>query len=176
MVWIKIRVMPVVAVAGPPAGVDRELRQVSEPMSDQGGVNSRRGAAHQSAKRIEICRSRSLGDQVRVEEVVMSDLIIGVIMDVVCAMSSSSNIQGVGVGWIASSARDFVVLDAAELVVLDPKVGLEYFCSRWEPKQWLRLRCERLRTCLLRLGHWPTVLRRLFLLQRRVICPGTNDG
>ena len=46
-------------------------------------INSRRGAAHQSAKRIEICRSRSLGDQIRVEELVMSDLIIGVVVDVV---------------------------------------------------------------------------------------------
>ena len=34
-VWIKIRVMPVVAVARPPAGVDGKLGQVSEPMSDQ---------------------------------------------------------------------------------------------------------------------------------------------
>ena len=74
--------MPVVAVARPPTGIDGKLRQVSEPMSDQVWIDSGRGAAHQSAKRIEICRSRSLGDQVRVEELVMSDLIIGVVMDV----------------------------------------------------------------------------------------------
>src|SRR5206468_5829444 len=61
-VWIKIRVMPVVAVACPPAGVDGKLRQVSEPVSNQVGIDASRSAAHQRAKRIEICRSRSLGD------------------------------------------------------------------------------------------------------------------
>ena len=60
--------MPVVAVARPPAGIDGKLGQVSEPVSDQIRIDSRRGAAHQSAKRIEICRRRSLGDEVRVEE------------------------------------------------------------------------------------------------------------
>ena len=61
MVWIKIRVMAVVAIARPPAGIHCELGQVGEPMPDQGRVNSGGSAAHQGAKRIEICRSRSLG-------------------------------------------------------------------------------------------------------------------
>ena len=126
--------MAVVAIAGPPAGIDGKLRQVSEPMSDYVRIDSRRGAAHQSAKRVEICRSRSLGDQVRVEELVMSDLIIGVVMDVVFHFILN-NLQGVGIGFIATAAWDFVVLDAAEFVVLDPKVGLEYLQRRWEAKQ-----------------------------------------
>ena len=100
MVWIKIRVMAVVAIAGPPAGIDGKLRQVGEPMSDLAPINSRRGATHQSAKRVQNCRSRSLGDQVRVEELVMSDLIIGVVMDVVLHFILN-NLQGVGVGFIA---------------------------------------------------------------------------
>ena len=66
--WIQIWVMTVVAIAGPPAVVDGKLRQVSEPSSDHRWVNSSRGAAHQRAKRVEVCRSRSLGDQVRVQE------------------------------------------------------------------------------------------------------------
>src|SRR5947207_13037024 len=82
MVWIKIRVMLVVAVARPPTGIDGKLRQVSEPMPDQIGINSRRSAAHQSAERLEIRRSRSLGDEIGVEEVPMSDFIVGVIVDV----------------------------------------------------------------------------------------------
>ena len=32
------------------------------------------------------------------------------------------------------AAWDFVVLDAAEFVVLNPKVGLEYLQRRWEAK------------------------------------------
>src|SRR6266540_1538499 len=124
MVWVKIRVMAVVAVAGPPAGVDGKLRQVGESVSDQVRINSRRGAAHQSAKRIEICRSRSLGLQVGVEELVMSNLIIGVVMDVVSHFILN-NLQGLSIVRIATAAWDFVILDAAEFVVLDPKVGLE---------------------------------------------------
>ena len=34
MVWIKIRVMPVVAIAGPPAGIDGKLRQIRQPLPD----------------------------------------------------------------------------------------------------------------------------------------------
>ena len=58
----------------------------------------------------------------------MSDLIIGVVMDVVLHLILN-NLQGVRVGLIATAARNFVILDAAEFVVLDPKVGLEYSCA-----------------------------------------------
>src|SRR5881398_1955828 len=141
MVWIKIWVMAVVAITGPPAGVDGELRKVSEPVSDQVRINSRRGAAHQSAKRVEVYRIRSLGDQIRVEELVMSDLIIGVVMDVVYHFILN-NLQGLSIVRIATAAWDFVILDAAEFVVLDPKVRLEYLQRRWEPKQCRVSWCE----------------------------------
>src|SRR5205814_7722621 len=140
MVWIKIRVMAVVAITGPPASIDLKLRQVGEPMSDQGSIDSRRGATHQSAKRVQICTRRSPGEQVRAEELVLSDLIIGVVMDVVSHFILN-NLQGLGIVRIATAAGDFVVLDAAEFVVLDPKVGLEYFCRRCEPKQCRISRC-----------------------------------
>jgi hypothetical protein len=63
----------------------------------------------------------------------MSDLIIGVVMDVVLHFILN-HLQGVAVGFVAMAAWDFVVRDAAEFVVLDPKVGLEYLQSRWEAK------------------------------------------
>src|SRR5262249_45599197 len=109
--WIKIRVMRVVAVPGPPAGVDGKLRQVSKPMSDQIRINSRRSAAHQSGKRTEICRRRSLGDQIRVKELVVSDLIIGVVVNVLSHIRVQ-HLQRGGVEWITSSTRDLRVLDA----------------------------------------------------------------
>jgi hypothetical protein len=118
--------MAVVAVSRPPAGINRELGQVSEPLSDQGGVNSGGSTARQGAKRIEICRSCSMGDQVRIEELVMSDLIIGIVVDVLSHISVQHCDVG-GVEWTATSTRDFGVLDATQFVVLDPKVGLEYF-------------------------------------------------
>src|SRR4029077_4762735 len=134
MVRIKIRVMAVVAIAGPPAVVDVKLRQIGEPSANQRCVNSGRGAAHQGAKRIEICRSRSLGNQVRVQKRVVSNLIISVVVDVLRHVFVQYSESG-SVGWIAGSTRNLRVRDAAEFVVLDPKVGLEYLQRRWKPKQ-----------------------------------------
>jgi hypothetical protein len=54
----------------------------------------------------------------------MRDLIIGVVMDVVLHFILNK-LQGLSIGFIATAAWDFVVLDAAEFVVLDPKVGLD---------------------------------------------------
>jgi hypothetical protein len=45
-------------------------------------VDSRRGAAHQSAKRIEINCSHPLRGQVGVEEVLMREFVISVVVDV----------------------------------------------------------------------------------------------
>ena len=64
----------------------------------------------------------------------VSDFIIGVVVDVYGHVFIQY-FNGVGVVWIASAAWDFGVLDAAEFVVLDPKVGLEYFRRRCEPEQ-----------------------------------------
>src|SRR5262245_28208655 len=106
MVWIKIRVMAVIPVARPPAGINCELGQVSEPFPDQGGVNTGGSATHQSAKRIEICRSSSLGFQIRVQEPVMSDLIVGIVVDVLGHIRVQHCDVG-GVEWTATSTRDF---------------------------------------------------------------------
>src|SRR6516162_2875377 len=116
--------MAVVAVSGPPAGINRELSQVSEPVPDQSGVNSSGGATHQGAKRIQICRSLSVSHQIRIQKLVMSDLIVSIVVDVLSHVCIQHR-EGGGVQRIASSARNFRVRDTAEFVVLDPKVGLE---------------------------------------------------
>ena len=64
----------------------------------------------------------------------MSVFIIGVVVDVVIPIFIQHRERPV-VGFIATATWDFVILDAAELVVLDPKVGLEYFRRRCEPEQ-----------------------------------------
>src|SRR6266478_6697590 len=132
MVWIMVRIMAVVAVACPPTGINRELGQVGKPVPDQVGVNSGGCAAHQGSKRIKICRSLSLGHQVRIEELVMSDLIVSVVVDVLIHVFVQHRESG-SVEWIAGAAWHFRVLDAAKFVVLDPKIRLEYFQRRWEP-------------------------------------------
>src|SRR5437899_2574811 len=116
--------MTVIAITGPPAGVDGKLRQVGESSSDQVRIDSRRGTAHQSAKWIEIYGICSLGDQVRVEEGVVSDFIVGVVVDVDRHVFIE-HLNGLGISFISGSTGNFVILDAAEFVVLDPKVGLE---------------------------------------------------
>jgi len=55
---------------GSPAGIDGKLRQVGEPMSDQGAIDSRRRATHQSANAVHDLQPRSLEEQVCVEELV----------------------------------------------------------------------------------------------------------
>ena len=64
----------------------------------------------------------------------MSDLIIGIIVNVVSHLILNE-LQCVAVGLITTAAWDFIVLDAAELVILKPKVGLECFQGRGETKQ-----------------------------------------
>src|SRR5262249_3790644 len=121
-------------ITGPPAGINRKLGQVSETTSDSVRINAGRGAAHQCAKRTEVYVCRSLGGQISVEELVMSDLIIGIVMDVVLHLILNK-LQRVCVGLVSSAARNFAVLDAAQLVILDPKVSLKYLQRRHESKQ-----------------------------------------
>src|SRR4029077_15013714 len=124
VVWIQIWVMTVVAITGPPAVVDGKLRQVSEPVPNQSSINSGGSATHQGAKRIEICRSLSVGHQIRIQKLVMSDLIVSIVVDVLSHVCIQHREVG-GVGWITCAPRNFRVRDTAELVVLDPKVGLD---------------------------------------------------
>src|SRR5262249_23333045 len=50
--WIQVRIVTVIAVARPPAGIERQLRQICKPFPDHVGVNSGGSAARQLAKRI----------------------------------------------------------------------------------------------------------------------------
>src|SRR5437016_11406360 len=140
VVWIKIRVMAVVAVASPPTGIQRKLGQVSKPFPDQGGVDTGGGAAHQSAKRIEISWSRSFRNKIRVEEVLMREFVISVVVDVHVHVLVQ-NQKRVPVLCIDSSAWNLGVWDSSEFVILNPKVGLEYFRRRREPEQCRVSRC-----------------------------------
>jgi hypothetical protein len=130
-VGLKVGVMKAGAVTSPPAGIESELHKVGKP---ELSARARGSAARQSAERFEIYSSRSLGDQVCVKESEMGVLILGIIMDVLVHIPIK-DFQGLGVGWIPGSSRDFVVWDASELVVLDPEIGLEDFGRRREPEQ-----------------------------------------
>src|SRR5512132_1427635 len=81
----------------------------------------------------------------------MSNLIIGVVMDVVLHFILN-NLQGVRVGFIATAARNFVILGAAEFVVLNPKIGLDKFQRCWKPEQCRVSWCETAANCFCRAG------------------------
>src|SRR5262245_6764889 len=76
---IKVGVLGAAAVASPPTGVEGELHQVGKPKFSAG---SGRTAARQSAKLLETYGLFALRRQVGVEEREVSDLILGVVVDI----------------------------------------------------------------------------------------------
>ena len=62
----------------------------------------------------------------------MGEFIVSVVVDVLIHVFIQHR-DGGGVEWITGSTRDFAVLDACEFVVLNPKVGLDYFRRCCEP-------------------------------------------
>src|SRR4029077_10471838 len=76
----------------------------------------------------------SLGLQVGVKECEMGVLILGIIVDVLVHIAIK-DFQGLGIDRTPSSSLDFTVLNPSELVVLEPKIGLEGFDRRRKPEQ-----------------------------------------
>ncbi len=87
-------------------------------------LGTRRLAARQRAKRIQVDRLCPLGREVCVDEGEVGELILGVVVNVLGHIRVEDT-QGGGVGCAPTPAWDFAVLDAAELVVLLPQVGFE---------------------------------------------------
>ena len=71
----------------------------------------------------------------------MGEFIIGVVVDV-CGHVLIKDFNGPCIASISGPAWNFVVLDASEFVVLNPKVGLKYFRRRCEPEHGRVSRCE----------------------------------
>ena len=117
----EVGVLRVAAVARPVARVDGELHQVGEP-SDLRCAG--RLAAGEGAERVQVDRLRTARLQVRVDEVGVALLVVGVVVDVLVHVLVDDG-ERLGVGPISASAGDLAVLDAAELVVLLPEIGFE---------------------------------------------------
>ena len=129
--WIKVGILGAAAVASPPTGIERELHEVCQPERSTG---ARRAAARQSSELFETHRLRTLGGEIRVEEVLVGKLILGVVVNVLIHIPIEDRKRS-GVGWIPTSAWNFAVLDSPEFVVLHPEIGLEDFRGGREPKQ-----------------------------------------
>jgi hypothetical protein len=109
------------AIAGVPAGVDVELAQVRQPPDLLG---TRRLAAGQRAKRVEVDGLRPLRLQVRVEEPRVAELVVGVVGDVLRHVP-------VEVRQRRHVARVAAVC-APELVVLLPQIAFDQLGSGQE--------------------------------------------
>ena len=117
----QVRVLRVAAVARPPAGVDGQLHQVGQPADL---TRAGRLAAGQRAELVQVDGVRAVRRQIRVDEVRVALLVIGVVVDVLGDVLVQHR-EGPGVGPVPGSARTLAVLDPAELVVLLPQIGLE---------------------------------------------------
>src|SRR6202012_3631170 len=122
-VGIEVGVIGGTAITGIPTGVERELSEVGEAEFAAGAGC---GAAVEGAEFFEADGCGALGLEVGAEEALVGDLVVGVFVDVlrhvVVNTGERGSVQGIaGAGWF------FAVLDATELVVLDPEVGFEDF-------------------------------------------------
>ena len=126
----EVGVFGVAAVARPPARIDGQLHQVGEPpdLLRAGGF-----AARQRGEFFEVDRVGTTRFQVRVQEREVRELILGVVVDVLRHVFVE-HFQRRGVRRTAASARNLAVLDAAELVVLLPEVGLQDLRGRQKPQ------------------------------------------
>src|SRR5262249_18633715 len=119
----KVRIMTIVAISCPPAIIDGELRQACESPSNQSLIYPRCSAAHQSTKRIEIYRSRSMGNQVRVEKLMVSDFIIRIVVNVLRHVFIK-RVEGVSIECITCPARYLGILDSARARCIESKSRL----------------------------------------------------
>ena len=117
----EVGVLRIAAVARPEAGVDGQLHQVGEP-SDL--LRAGRLAARQGAELVQVDRFRAVRLQVGVDEREVADLVVGVVVDVLVHVLVQHR-DGIVVGRVPAAAGDFAVLDAGELVVLLPQIGLD---------------------------------------------------
>ena len=127
----EIGILPAAAVTRPPGGVDGKLHEIGEPGFSAGPGSLATG---QRSKLVEIGRSRAHGHQICVQESKVSDLVIGIVVNVLREIRVE-NLQLRGVGSIPSPAWHFSVLHSAQFVVLHPKIGLQDLGGRGKAEQ-----------------------------------------
>src|SRR5690242_21853214 len=99
--------MAIVTVASPPTGIQGEAHQVCETQFSAGTC---RAAALNGAKLLKVYSRCSLRSQICIEEVLVSELVVSVVVDVLGHVLIEHG-KSCGEGWIAASARDFTVLN-----------------------------------------------------------------
>src|SRR5438132_2476793 len=120
----RIGVFCAASVARPPTRIHGELHEIGQPLL--GPVCSGRLAARQLSEALEADRRATVRRQVAVDEAEMRELILGVVVDVLSHVSIEL-CERIRVGLVSSPAGYLAVLNATQLVVLLPEVGLENF-------------------------------------------------
>ena len=126
----QVRVLRGAAVAGPPARVDGEFHEIRQAPDL---LRAAHFAAPQRAKRVQVDGFGPSGFEVRVQEREVRELVLGVVVDVLRHVFIE-HFKRFDVRGAAATAWDLAVLDAAELVVLLPEVGLEDLRGGEEPE------------------------------------------
>src|SRR5450759_5124806 len=117
----EVRVLRPAPIARPITRVDGQLHEICQTadLLRSGGF-----AAGQRAELIQIDGLRTLRSQVGVDESEMGEFILGVVMDVLGHVPIE-HLERLRVSRAAGTARYLAILDAAELVVLLPQIGLK---------------------------------------------------
>src|SRR5579863_602924 len=123
----KIGVIGGAAVAGPEAGVDGEIHQVGEAAK----VARARGfAAGQVGEWRKVNRLGADGFEVGVNESLVTQLVVGVVVNVLRHVAVENLQRSLVIGAAAADARLFGVLDSTEFGVLDPQIAFKNFRGR----------------------------------------------
>ena len=103
-----------------------ELHEISQALLARRAVGS---AARQLAELLEVDGLRALRFEIFIDEIEVGELVLGVVVNILRHVIVDIRQQS-GIGLVSAPFRFFIVLTAAELVILLPQIGFEYFERR----------------------------------------------
>ncbi len=116
------------AIAPPPGRVHRELHEIGQALLARRAIGR---AAVQRAESFEADGPRALRFKVFIDEIEMGEFVLGVVVNVLRHVTVDLR-QQIDIRLVSAPCRLFRVVNAAELVVLLPKIGFEDFERRKE--------------------------------------------
>jgi hypothetical protein len=121
---IKIGILVAAAIPRPPTGIDDKLHEIGEPQFSL--VGPCRLAALQSREFTQVNRRRVDRLKLSVEEVVMAELILGIVVDVLRHVPIEV-VQRIGVGRVPPGGKSWnlAVLNSSKLGILLPEIALD---------------------------------------------------
>src|SRR5205814_8215383 len=128
---VQVRIMAAAPITRVPAGINRELHEVGKA---QLSARSGSSAAGQSTEAFQVNGIGSLGNEICIQEILVSELVVGVVVDVLRKIVINS-LKFSHILRITAAAGDLVVLDSGEFVVLHPEISFENLRRRGKPEE-----------------------------------------